>query len=154
SAGATSTGSGEFTPIGSQAELDKIIGERVARERAKFADYKDLKSKAAKLDEIEQANKSELEKAAEARQQAEQERDAARADALRFRVASRFGVSDEDTELFLTASDEATLTKQAERLTQRESERKSNGNFASGEGRSTSPGGNNEDEQFVKDLFA
>jgi hypothetical protein len=39
-----------FTPPASQDELNKIISERVARERAKFADYTDLKGKAAKFD--------------------------------------------------------------------------------------------------------
>lgn len=33
-----------------QAEVDKIVGERVARERAKFSDYDELKSRAAEAD--------------------------------------------------------------------------------------------------------
>lgn len=46
-----------------QADLDKVIEERLARERAKFKDYEAIKAKAAKLDELEGANASELEKA-------------------------------------------------------------------------------------------
>lgn len=46
-----------------QAEVDRIVKERVERERAKYGDYSDLKTKAAKLDEIEAANASDLEKA-------------------------------------------------------------------------------------------
>ena len=48
-----------------QAELDAIIGDRLARERAKYADYEILKGKAAKFDEAEEAGKSELQKAQE-----------------------------------------------------------------------------------------
>lgn len=38
-----------FTPITSQAELTKVIGKRIARERAKFADYDTIKSENAQL---------------------------------------------------------------------------------------------------------
>ena len=48
-----------------QAEMDAIIGERLSRERAKFADYDDLKAKASKFDATEEASKSELQKATE-----------------------------------------------------------------------------------------
>ena len=44
-----------------QEEVNRIVQNRVA----KYADYEDLKAKAAKLDEIEEANKSELQKATE-----------------------------------------------------------------------------------------
>lgn len=50
-----------------QAEMDAIIGERLKRDRAKYADYDELKAKAAKYDEAEEANKSELQKAVEER---------------------------------------------------------------------------------------
>ncbi|MET0490366.1 MAG: hypothetical protein ABW143_09040 [Acidimicrobiales bacterium] len=56
-------GQHEFTPITSQEELDRAIGKRLERERAKFADYEDAKAKAAKYDEAELAGKSEVEKA-------------------------------------------------------------------------------------------
>ena len=52
-----------------QADVDRIVTDRLKGERkrhadelAKFADYDDLKGKAARLDEIEAKNKSELEK--------------------------------------------------------------------------------------------
>src|SRR5690242_15402557 len=54
----------EFKAITSQDDLNKIIDARLKREREKFSDYKDLKAKAAKLDEFEQANQTEAEKAA------------------------------------------------------------------------------------------
>lgn len=50
-----------------QAEMDAIIGDRLARERAKYADYNEVKAKAAKYDEAEEANKTELQKAVEER---------------------------------------------------------------------------------------
>jgi hypothetical protein len=46
-----------------QADLDKQIEQRLARERKKFDGYDDLKAKAARLDEIEKANATDLEKA-------------------------------------------------------------------------------------------
>lgn len=56
----------------SQADVDRIVGERLARERAKFADYEDLKTKAAQLDAIEEAKKDELQKAQERATELEQ----------------------------------------------------------------------------------
>ncbi|MDE5641385.1 MAG: DUF4355 domain-containing protein [Bifidobacterium castoris] len=52
-----------------QAEIDEIVAKRVARVRKQYGDYEDMKKKAAKLDEIEAANKSELEKLAERNQE-------------------------------------------------------------------------------------
>lgn len=45
-----------------QAEVNAIISDRVARERAKYADYDTMKDKAAKYDEVEEASKTELQK--------------------------------------------------------------------------------------------
>ena len=49
----------EFEPITSQEQLDGILKGRLAREReqaaAKYADYDELKAKAAKFDEAEAA---------------------------------------------------------------------------------------------------
>lgn len=48
-----------------QAELDEIVSERLKRERSKYEGYEELKSKAAKFDELEEASKIELQKATE-----------------------------------------------------------------------------------------
>lgn len=48
-----------------QAEVDAIVGDRLKRDRAKHADYDALKEKADKFDAMEEANKSELQKAIE-----------------------------------------------------------------------------------------
>lgn len=56
-----------------QEELNAIIDKRYARMMEKFADYDDLKAKAAKLDELEEASKSELQKATERAEKLEAE---------------------------------------------------------------------------------
>ena len=48
-----------------QDEVNAIVGKRLAEEKGKFADYEDLKAKAAKFDEAEEAQKSELQKVTE-----------------------------------------------------------------------------------------
>lgn len=45
-----------------QEELNKFVSERVKRERAKYADYEELKEKALKFDEITAAQGTELTK--------------------------------------------------------------------------------------------
>ena len=56
-----------FKPIDSQEDLDRIIEKRIARERAKYEarleDYETVKAKAAKVDEIEEEKKSDLQRA-------------------------------------------------------------------------------------------
>lgn len=138
-----------FTPPASQEELNKIIEKRLERERSKFGDYDDLKAKAAKLDDIEAANKSELEKANEAKTAAEQAAEQAKSEALRWKVAAKHGISDEDAELFLTGTDEQTLTKQAERLADRKPPRS---NHVRREGSTTKPE-QDQMREFTRQLF-
>lgn len=45
-----------------QADVDRVVEQRLTRERAKFGDYDALKQKAAKFDELDAANKSEMER--------------------------------------------------------------------------------------------
>lgn len=110
-----------------QADIDKAVKDRVARERAKYADYDDLKAKAG-----EQATAEERIAALE--KQLEQ----TSREALRRRVQAAHGIADEDADLFLTASDEETLTAQAKRLAERTSERKQNNNVVPREGNTPS----------------
>ena len=58
-----------------QAEMDAIIGDRLKRERAKYADYDELAQKAKAYDEAEEASKSELQKAVEERDRLKAELD-------------------------------------------------------------------------------
>lgn len=52
-----------YAPPATQADLDRIIGERLAREREKYADYTDLKAKAEAHDKALADAMSEQEKA-------------------------------------------------------------------------------------------
>jgi predicted acyl esterase len=58
--------SGNYTPPASQADLDRIVADRLSRERAKYADYDDLKTKASEYDKVAEAQKTAEQKAAEA----------------------------------------------------------------------------------------
>lgn len=79
-----------------QAELEHIIGERLAREKAKYADYDALRKKAEAWDEAEEKNKSELEKAVERADKAEAELSALRKQAevskLKTTIGKEFGI--------------------------------------------------------------
>jgi hypothetical protein len=92
-----------------------LDAERNARKAAEksAADFK------KRLDEIEAANLSDLEKAQRQAQEAQEAATRATADAARFRIAARHGINDEDADLFLTATDPETLERQAAALVAR-----------------------------------
>ena len=48
-----------------QADVDRIVGERLYDAKKKYGDYDELKAKAAQFDEFQEKNKTELEKANE-----------------------------------------------------------------------------------------
>lgn len=166
--GGNSTTSGEtptateFKPITSQQELNAALKDRLDRERAKFKDYPDLKAKASKLDEIEQANLSEIEKANGRITTAESERDSAKQEAMRVRKAVQYGLSIEVADEFLTGTDEETLDAQAKRLSDlmaekatAEADRKKKNPIVSKEGTSTTTGTTTEDDDrdFARTFF-
>lgn len=91
------------------------------RKRAAKAE-RDLKAMQTRLDEIEAAKLSDLERAQKQAADAASEAEKARAEVLRYRIAAKHGITDDDAELFLTGSDEETLTRQAERLAARAAE--------------------------------
>lgn len=99
-----------------QAEVDAIIGDRLKRDRAKYADYEELKTKAARLDEIEEASKTELQKATERAAELQTKLDQmVKADGIRVmreKVASETGVPVE----LITAENEDDARKQAEKV--------------------------------------
>jgi hypothetical protein len=93
----------EETRTFTQDELEAQLGSRLAREREKFGDYNDLKAKAEQFDELQAANKTELEKLMERAESAERERDEVAKTATEQAVssaiiaeASRRGVIDPD----------------------------------------------------------
>jgi hypothetical protein len=128
-----------------QAELDQIITDRLAQQaKNRFGDYAELKAKADGAKSVEQ-KLAELEaKHAEAE-----------ARALRSEIATKHGISAEDRDLFLTGSDEASLTAQAQRLAERLSDQKKHGNVARKEGQNKTNGGGDEAmREFARDLFS
>lgn len=79
-----------------QAEVNDIIDKRFARMMDKYGDYDELKAKAGRLDEIEEANKSELQKATERAEKLESElsamKKAEEVRGIRERIAQEKGV--------------------------------------------------------------
>lgn len=107
-----------------------------AREQEKRA--KDNAGAAKRLAEIEESQKSEADKTADRIKRLEAEAENARRDALRFKVASEFGIASERAELLLTGSDEETMRRQAEALKGESDERKKQGNRVPREGQTSS----------------
>lgn len=126
-----------------QADVDRIVKDRIARVEAKYADYNDLKKAADGAKTVEQKLADLESKHAEAE-----------ARALRSDIATKHGISAEDRDLFLTGSDEATLTAQAKRLAERIADQKKNGNRAPKEGTNTNSGNIDSDVRtFARNLF-
>lgn len=135
-----------------QSEVDAIIRDRLKQqERTKFGDYNDLKTKAEGAKTLEERLGS-----------LEQELTSTKAAALRTSIAARFGISTEgtdespsDADLFLTGTDESTLTAQAQRLAARQADSKKQGNVARKEGAVTSSGTSTDAEMraFTRDFF-
>lgn len=150
---------GGFTPPASQEELNRIISDRVQRERAKYADHATLKAKAAQLDQLEKASQTEAERVAERIAAA----DAAVAglpkqvaEQLRAHLVSIHSIPEEDAELFLTAADPEVLLKQVDRLVARQADRKKQdaklGNYVPREG-NTPTVVDSEERHVARSLF-
>ena len=99
-----------------QAQMDAIIGDRLARERAKYADYPELKQKAEAYDQAEELSKSELQKATERAERAEAQladmRSRAEAERMKAEIAADKGVPAE----LLRGSDRGELEAHAEAI--------------------------------------
>lgn len=104
----------EFRPIASQDELERVLSKRLDRERAKFADYGDLKDKAAKYDEAVAASKTELERERERATAAEARAQVAELGSLRARIAAEENVPVE----VLHGDDEDAIRATAKRVRQ------------------------------------
>ena len=102
----------EETKTFTQSEVDEIVKKRLARAKSDVpADYEELKTKAQKFDELEEANKTELQKANEELEKLKTDianRDAkAKADALKAQISKEIGVP---AELIAGASEEEMRT--------------------------------------------
>lgn len=101
----------------SDSQLSDPGKKALAGERRRAAQAeKTAKALQAKLDALEAEKLSKEEKAVKDAAAAAERAAKAEADALRWRIAARHGISDEDAELFLTGADEETLSRQAERF--------------------------------------
>lgn len=144
----SSTGTGTATQDPAKPEVDWKAKSREWEKRAKAnADA------ATRLAEIEESQKSETQKLIDAAAEADKAAATAKAEALRWRIAAKHQISDDDAELFLTGTDEDSLTKQAERLMERDSTRKNNNNVVSKEGTATKPT-TSDMREFTRNLFA
>ena len=88
---------------------------------------KELKAKASRLDEFEEAQKSEAEKVADRLAKADAEVAGVPgrvAESLKAHLIAIHEIAPEDAELFLTATDPDTLLKQADRLVGQSGKRK------------------------------
>jgi ribosomal protein S24E len=102
----------EATRTFTQDDVDRIVRDRLARERAGIDE---LRAKASKYDELEQASKTEQEKALERAAKAEREAAEARTELLRHRVAASAGLPPEMAAR-LRGSTEEELTADAGEL--------------------------------------
>lgn len=104
-------------PAEQPPSFDAAYVAKIRAEAAKYRNEAKANADAArKLAEIEDAQKTETQRLNDARTKAEAEAAAARAEALRWKIAARHGISDDEAELFLTGGDEETLVRQAEVL--------------------------------------
>jgi hypothetical protein len=99
-----------------QEEVNRIVQERVFKERSKFEGFEDLKAKAAKYDEMEEASKTELQKATERAEKLEAELKGIKAEqeirAIKDRVSAETGVPVN----LLTGNTEEDCKSQAEAI--------------------------------------
>lgn len=99
-----------------QSELNAIISDRLKRESEKYADYETLKEKASRFDEIEEASKTELQKANERAAKLETELSQLRKNeeirTIREKVATEHGIPAS----LLSGDSKETCTEQAKAL--------------------------------------
>ena len=109
-------GAEQETKTFTQEQVDSIVEGRLAREFKKYADYEELKTKAAEFDKQKEAEKSELQKATEKSEKLEAElNQLKRADELRgirSKVSEETGVP----ATLLTGEDEDACKQQAEEI--------------------------------------
>ena len=121
-----------------------------AREQEKRA--KENADAAKRLAEIEEASKTESQKAADRLAAAEKAAEEARAEALRFRIATEFKLSEDDAATLEHVGTEDGMRQVAERLAARADTQQRNGNHVPREGNNPKPG-EDETRAFARGLF-
>ena len=100
-----------------QDDLDKAVRDRLNREKAKYADYGDLKAKADQLDQLTAAQKTAEQRAADDLAKAQKAAADALAEAVRYKAAGKAGIDPESDDFALIGSgDEETVMTRAARL--------------------------------------
>ncbi|MGI9162290.1 MAG: hypothetical protein ACR2JI_05110 [Mycobacterium sp.] len=118
------------------------------------AEIKELKSRAARLTEIEEAQKTDAEKFADRISKAEAEVlsvPSKVSEALKSHLVALHEISDEDAELFLTAVEPETLLKQVARLVGQSKQKRTNTVPREG---STPESAGSDEAAFARELFS
>lgn len=126
-----------WTPPANQEEFNRIISERISRERSKYGDYNDLKNKATQFDQLTAAQQTELQRAESARQAAEQTAAQNANELAKVKAALKYKLADEDLDLLGTGTPDE-IDARAKRLSERLAPPPPN---YDGGARSTAPGG-------------
>ena len=125
-----------------QADVDRIVRERVQRERTKFADYDELKEKAGSATTLEE-RVAEIERTA----RASEER------AMRAEVANAKGLTPTQAKRLVGSTREELESDAAELLADLGAQKKSN-NVSPREGTNPTGGGTDELREFTRGMFA
>lgn len=111
-------GSADQSKSFTQADVDRIVGQRLAREREQYADYDQLKESAAELAKIRDGEKTELQRFQDelaAEREARVSAESAAASMKRTQYGLSKGLPMELAEM-LTAADDEGLDAQIEKL--------------------------------------
>ena len=133
-----------------QYPADHPLVKTLAAQKAQLKEYK---AKASELDQIREAQKSEAEKVADRLAKADAEVAALPSkvcEALKAHLVKIHEITDEDSELFLTATDPETLLKQADRLVAQSGKR--NKHIVPREGRTPNPAPSDPSREFLRAL--
>lgn len=125
-----------------QADVDRIVKERVQRERAKYADYDDLKAKAGNATTLE-------ERVAQIERRAED----SEARALRAEVANAKSLTPSQAKRLVGATREE-LEADADELLKDIGAQKKQNNRVPNEGKTPPKSGDSDEREFVRGLFA
>lgn len=124
-----------------------------ARAKESFAAAKANEDAAKRLAEIEESQKSETQKLQERISGLEAELAAAQTDATRSQIQARYGISEEDAALFLTATDSDGLEAQAKALAERINKQMKNGPVVLADRGKPSEGGSDAMRELAQRVF-
>ena len=99
-----------------QAEVNSFLKREEEKIKAKYADYADLQAKASKLDELEEANKSALEKANDRAAKLQAELDGIKQAAALREMREKIATDNNIPVELLTGATEEECTKQVETI--------------------------------------